>query len=240
MKELVIDIGNTFVKVGEFTGRERMEAHRLTPDQASDYFRNMPDDIENIIVSDVGNYLEGIPLKYNGSLIRFSHRMKLPVRTLYKAPETLGVDRLAGVCGAALAFPGESALVIDAGSCITYDFIDEKAVHQGGQISPGLSMRLRAMNAFTSRLPAVSEPEYTDFCAVSTAEGMASGTVEGVVGEIEHFVSLYRERFGTFRIILTGGATDFLCKRLKNRIFASPEFVMDSLYRILQYTKDNA
>jgi type III pantothenate kinase len=141
--------------------------------------------------------------------------------------------------GATLQFPNQNRLVIDAGTCVTYDFIDENDVYLGGAITPGLRLRYESLHDFTAKLPllTVENPNY--FIGKSTAESIHSGVVNGLVYEIDGFIDEYKALYSNFIIILTGGDTDFLAKRLKNTIFANSNFLLESLNQTFQYKIKN-
>ena len=164
MIHLVIDIGNTFTKVAIFNNRDVVESFvyegfGLT--EIKEIVDRHP--IDRSIISSVDRDIADLELFLNANsrYLRFHAGIPTQIKNHYKTPQTLGLDRLAGVIGARSIFPGKNSLVIDAGTCITYDFIDSGANYRGGSISPGLAMRFTAMNAYTERLPLVElDPEY--------------------------------------------------------------------------------
>jgi type III pantothenate kinase len=162
-----------------------------------------------------------------------THTLPLPIINSYATPETLGVDRLASVCGARTLFPTEASLVIDSGTCITYDFIDADGVYKGGAIAPGLSMRLRAMHEFTARLPLVEVNENAILIGNSTVSCIQSGALNGMIAEIEGTISRYQVHYPQLRVILCGGDTHFFENNLKGTIFAVQNLVLRGLNSIL-------
>lgn len=196
--------------------------------------------VNNIFVSTVKNGYEelGIVIKANlpgKKLMFFNDDCKLPLNNLYATPTTLGKDRLAAVCGAMELFPNTNCLVIDAGTCMTHDFIDKDNNYHGGSISPGLHMRLKCMHMYTGKLPLANVEWVDDFIGNSTITSLQTGVIYGVMGEIEGFVKRYNERWGAVQAILCGGNTDFLAKRLEIEIFAAPDLVITGLNKILKY-----
>jgi type III pantothenate kinase len=161
--------------------------------------------------------------------------LPLPVKIRYATPETLGVDRIAGVCGAQRKFPGEPCLVIDAGTCITYDFLDRQGSFLGGGISPGLMMRFQAVHTFTSKLPLVSPVEKVNLIGDSTEHCIQSGIVNGLAEELNGIIRRYQGEFEGLRVILCGGDARFFENILKGPIFAVPELVLSGLNSILNY-----
>ena len=190
------------------------------------------------IVSSVREYDREVKnfLNKNYHFIELSSNTELPVSINYKTPETLGNDRIAGVCGASALFRGINILVIDAGTCITYDFIDKDKNYFGGGISPGIDIRFRALNTFTGNLPLVNRTDNFDLIGDSTEGSIRSGVLNGVIAEIEGVIKRYKDRFGQLKIIFTGGDTIFFDKRLKNDIFALPNLVLVGLNEILDFS----
>jgi type III pantothenate kinase len=162
-----------------------------------------------------------------------SHMLPLPIKILYATPQTLGVDRIAGSCGALQLFPGKNTLVIDAGTCITYDFTDSSKQYYGGGISPGLKMRFQAVHTFTARLPLVSPVENPELIGNSTETSIQSGIVNGTVAEIDGIIDRYRQKYPDLQVILCGGDGPFFENKLKASIFASPDLVLIGLNSVL-------
>jgi type III pantothenate kinase len=152
---------------------------------------------------------------------------------LYATPTTLGVDRIAGVCGAKHMSPKTNVLVIDAGTCITYDFLDRDGNFLGGGISPGLMMRFNAVHNFTARLPLVPLVEIAPLIGDSTETCIQSGVINGLIEELGGIISLYRQKFEGLAVILSGGDARFFENKLKGSIFAVPELVLSGLNSIL-------
>ena len=158
-----------------------------------------------------------------------------PFKNLYQTPSTLGKDRIAAVAGAFSLYPNRNVLVIDAGTCITYDFLTDKGEYLGGGISPGIRMRFKAMHTFTGKLPLIEPDEYDGLIGRSTRESMLSGVYNGVISELNGLISLYQEQFGDIMVIITGGDHEFLHNKLKISIFAAPDLVLLGLNEIFDY-----
>jgi type III pantothenate kinase len=161
------------------------------------------------------------------------------IENKYKSPATLGLDRLAGIIGARTLFPDKNCLVIDAGTCITYDAINKDGVYEGGSISPGLKMRLKAMHNFTRRLPEVELVEYDDWQGYDTKSAMLSGVLNGAIEEVKGFIEIYNSKYSKLHVILCGGDSIFFDNRLKNSIFAhalktEPNLVLIGLNEVIQ------
>ena len=233
---MAIDIGNTRIKAAVFEQNELLARESFAADDAPEFFSRLVDrfTLNEAVTASSGHEIDvlkslGITLKTVGRDWRF------PFVNDYRTPETLGIDRMVLAAGAVLAFPDTARLVVDAGTCVTYDFIDGRDHYLGGGISPGLALRYRAMHQFTARLPQL-DPEWPPhFIGTTTAESMHSGAAVGLALEIDGFIDQYREAHPNFIIILTGGDSEFLAGRLKNRIFASPNFLLESLNKLHQY-----
>jgi type III pantothenate kinase len=141
--------------------------------------------------------------------------------------------------GAVLFYPKHNRLIIDAGTCVTYDFIDENDGYRGGAISPGIRLRYEALHNYTANLPLISKEEPDHFIGNSTNQSIHSGVINGLTYEIDGFINTYSNKYQNFIIILTGGDADFLAKRLKNTIFANQNFLLESLNQLYQYTKND-
>lgn len=242
MAQLVIDIGNSRTKLAVFEGRRliRSEKFRQVDRTILNQYLNN-NEIGQSIISSVNNEITGLEdlLKEKTQYIRFSARLHTGIVNRYKSPDTLGLDRLAGILGAKALFPGRNCLVIDAGTCITYDAINKNGVYEGGSISPGLNMRLKAMHQFTGRLPEVELSEFNDWQGEDTISAMLSGTVNGSAEEIKGFIEIYNSKYPELQVILCGGDAIFFDTRLKNSIFAhalktEPDLVLIGLNEVIQ------
>lgn len=196
--------------------------------------------LKRCIVSSVGSFSEeelGV-LKQNLPLLVLSHQLKLPFSNEYATPTTLGVDRIALVSAAASQYPNENVLVIDAGSCITYDFLSSENKYLGGAIAPGMEMRYKAMHHFTANLPLLNAEVPENLIGDSTNNSMHIGVFQGVISEIEGFIDRYIENFSHLTVILTGGDAHFLRDSIKNDIFANSNFLLEGLNYILEINTD--
>ncbi|HEX6225527.1 MAG TPA: type III pantothenate kinase [Chryseolinea sp.] len=233
---LVVDYGNTFAKVGVFENDLLKQSHAFS-DRAklNSFLQNFS--AENFILSSVNHDAPAI-LEWVGHIKRkfvLTPSLPLPIQNLYSTPQTLGVDRIAGVCGAHHKFPGQNCLVIDAGTCITYDFLDSEGNYHGGSISPGLKMRFQAMNAFTAKLPLVDITDDPPLIGNTTETCLQSGAINGMAEEINGLITRYQQEFAGLKVILCGGDARFFENKLKAPIFALPELVLSGLNSILIY-----
>ena len=174
-------------------------------------------------------------VKKHVSLLRLSHKTPVPIENLYHTPKTLGKDRLAVVIGCTKVYPNKNCLVIDAGTCITYDIITKDRKYLGGNISPGIRMRAEAMDTMTSTLPLV-EPIYNkDYIGKSTESAMQNGIVYGTLLEIESLITLIKQDIGEINVIITGGDAPFFADLLKTKIFVHSYLVLEGLNATLNY-----
>jgi type III pantothenate kinase len=231
---IIVDVGNTSAKVAIFNQQELIEKRTFTDNELLEAFLSSCE-VENCLISSVGLNAEEISNWVSPSNQKFilTHTLPLPVKILYSTPHTLGVDRIAGSCGAWSLFPNMNALVIDAGTCITYDFINSKGEFLGGGISPGLNMRFTSLNTFTSKLPLVKATPSIELLGKSTETSIQSGVINGITAEMDGIILRYAEKYPELKVILCGGDTSFFENRLKATIFAAPELVLFGLNSVL-------
>ncbi|WP_299800612.1 type III pantothenate kinase [uncultured Maribacter sp.] len=239
---LIIDAGNTNVKLAIFKKSEIIHLETVVVDlfveAVKKIFKEFPR-IKSSIVSSVGS-LSKEQMKVVAvfcDLHELSNASKVPFKNSYASPQTLGVDRLALATAAYYFNPHQNNLVIDAGSCVTYDMINDFDEYLGGAISPGVQMRYNAMHHQTAKLPLLEKKELLDYIGNTTENCLHSGVVNGITLEIDGVIDLYKARFENLTVILTGGDTLFLSKRLKNTIFADSKFLLKGLNYLLEYNK---
>ena len=237
---LTIDVGNTRIKAAVFEQNRLVEIFIFTKEELLNQANNILNTfqkIQNLVVASVGSVEKELFLSLKDRLeIHFiTHESKFPYTNLYSTPTTLGIDRMVLATGATLQFPKQNRLVIDAGTCITYDFIDDDDNYLGGAISPGIRLRYESLHQQTAKLPLLTKKNPENYIGNSTQESMHSGVVNGVALEIDGFIELYKTQYAKFIIILTGGDAEFLAKSLKNTIFANSNFLLESLNQTFQY-----
>ena len=241
---LVIDVGNSRIKAAVFENNTMLESFACVPNELklcfSKFLTKFPK-IKALVHASVGNSILEVIQELNLSIPLYcmSNQSKFPFQNSYATPATLGIDRLLLASGAVLQFPGQNRLVIDAGTCITYEYISADDVYLGGAISPGIEMRYKALHAYTAKLPLLEKKFPEQPIGNSTAESMHVGAVQGVLHEIEGTIATYEAQAGKFIIILTGGDAEFLAKRVKNTIFANSNFLLEALNQTYQYQTQN-
>lgn len=239
---LIIDVGNTRVKAAVFEKDRLVDQLFFTEKELLekvDFFLTKYI-ITGAIMSSVKILSEDLmkSLQKKRRFLILDAKTSVPFINKYKTKETLGMDRIALVSNAAKKFSKENVLIIDAGTCITYDYINSDSEYFGGAISPGIEMRYKSLNFYTSKLPLLEKKETNFIIGGSTDESIHSGVVTGVVGEISHIIEEYSKENGYLTVVLTGGDTNFLAKQLKSSIFANPNFVLEGLNTILIYNKE--
>ncbi|MDB9961628.1 type III pantothenate kinase [Oceanihabitans sp.] len=237
---LIIDVGNSFVKLAVFKDGKIHDKFKVQSNDVLKTLRHIRKeykDIHDAIISSVGRLRKtdfAYVQKYYNVLVLTS-KTNVPFKNLYSTPKTLGIDRIALVSASVEQFSDKNVLIIDAGTCITFDFITHKNEYLGGAISPGIRMRYKALNNFTANLPLLETKAPKNSVGDSTANAMHLGVVHGVLFEIEGVIQKYKLKYPDLTVILTGGDTKFLSKQLKSSIFANSNFLLEGLNYLLQY-----
>jgi len=236
---LAIDIGNSFSKAGVFDGNKKVYvggAKSLTEEFVLDLVKEFR--IKRIIYSSVAG--ENITLKSlsgssNFSIQRISSSTRIPVKIKYSSPETLGTDRIAGIVAAYNKYDNNNVLVIDAGTAVTFDVLSAKGIYEGGNISPGLSMRFQSLNNYTSMLPLISPDNKYDIIGTNTENAIRSGVQQGLIFEINEYIRTFKILFKELEIVITGGDGELLSGLLNQNIDYSPDLVIEGLNYIVNY-----
>ena len=239
---LAIDAGNTHIKWAVFEQNTLVKKENITYHDWRNSLKNILinfSNIKNIVVSSVGklNKEDFFDLFSTIKIEFISNVSKFPFKNLYATPNTLGIDRMILASGAVLQFPNKNRLIIDVGTCITYDFIDENNNYLGGAISPGIKLRYESLHNYTAKLPLLTKQIPDQLIGNSTDQSIHSGIINGIVMEIDGYISSNLKIYDNFIIILTGGDSDFLAERLKNTIFANSNFLLESLNQTFQYNQ---
>lgn len=239
---LVIDVGNTRVKAAVFEEDRLVDLSIFFVEKIFSEIKKIKTSypIEKAILSNVGHISnqEVLDLHQLLPLELLNSSMQFPFTIAYTTPNTLGLDRLALMFSSVLLYSKKNVLVIDAGTCITYDFISANATYHGGAISPGVLMRYHALHHYTAKLPKLDTKPFSNFIGNSTEESIHSGVVNGIVQEIDGVISQYKNKYLDLTVVLTGGDTNFLSKQLKSSIFANQNFLLEGLNRILIFNNN--
>ena len=243
--QLIIDLGNTQVKLALFANDQLVHVHvadKLTLQVLKLIFDEYPC-IESAILSNVAPYPSDVDeyLEQHTRYILLTHQTLLPFTVDYTTPDTLGKDRIAAVAGARAIYPEHPILVIDAGTCITYDIITHDNRYLGGGISPGIQMRYKALHTFTGGLPLLEGAldDQDELIGNSTSGSIHSGVKNGVLSEMEGLISNYQSRFDGLKVVMSGGDYKYFEKYIKNDIFATPNIVVQGLKKILDFNESN-
>ena len=240
---LIIEQGNTSTKVavynnGEFVVSFMFKELGLT--EIASLFEEYQ--FVNGILSTVVDTDEQLVAYLKEHLQRFlllDENVSLPIEVRYETPVTLGKDRLAAAVGANYLYPENNLLVIDAGTAITYEVIEAGGAYLGGNISPGMTTRFKALNYFTKKLPLVVESDVVQEIGTSTNTAIQAGVVNGIVYEMDGYIEALKKKYPDLLVFLTGGHSFYFERRLKNSIFADINLVLTGLNRILEYNVEN-
>lgn len=231
---LVIDWGNTRIKAAFFDNDVLLHQNSFsTPDELTSFVENK--NIEAVLVSSVNGDSSALIGEFNpAKVVLLSSATPLPIRNLYATPKTLGADRLAAACGAWAIYPDQTSLVIDLGSCINYELVDEHGNYLGGVISPGVSMRFQAMHQFTAKLPTVQPSISAKLIGDSTETCMQSGVMNGILAEIHGFIAKISDKHPSCNLITCGGDAHFFEDQI-NEVSFVPDLVLIGLNSILSF-----
>ena len=241
---LTIDVGNTNVKVAVFKHFNSIDTFVFQKNNFQNnfqiIFKKYPNHTKAVLASvSMLDEKDILWLKNQIEVIEINVDSNFPFKNKYTTPTTLGVDRMILSSGAVFHYPNQDVLIIDAGTCVTYDFITNKKEYLGGAISPGLRLRYKALNDYTAKLPLLENNTPDNYIGNSTDESIHSGVVNGLCYEIEGFISEFSVKNEHFIIILTGGDAIFLANRLKSTIFADENFLLKSLHQLYTYSLQN-
>ncbi|MFB9056988.1 type III pantothenate kinase [Mariniflexile ostreae] len=237
---LVIDIGNSFVKLAVFS-QNKLKHKEITE---LEYFSEEVDVllqtyplIKKAIIASVAKMDENTisDLEKKVQVLVLNRETPLPFINKYSTPHTLGMDRIALVSASVYQFPHTNSLVIDAGTCVTYDFVTNTNEYLGGAISPGIQLRYKALHNFTANLPLLEQEIPNSIIGNSTDSAIHAGVVIGILKEIDGVIETYKQKYSDLTVILTGGDANFLSKQLKSSIFANSNFLLEGLNTILQF-----
>lgn len=248
---LIIDFGNTLCKIAFYENNEELDMgsfRNITLKVLQNHINRFIGQhsrqvkITQCIVSSVVNYPAEIKayLKSSYHFIELSAKTPVPISIKYKTPNTLGNDRIAAVVGGKSLFPDQDVLIVDAGTCITFDFLNKKGEYHGGAITPGINLRFKALNNYTDKLPLITHfGQHVELIGNSTENSIKSGVINGVRAEINGIIESYKKKYPEIRIIFTGGNINYFDTTTKNNIFAVANLVLKGLNTILSYNVKN-
>jgi type III pantothenate kinase len=237
---LIIDIGNTRTKFSVLNRGEvliTVPVDEFKPEHIA-VLKKEYVDLNRVILSSTKGCSEELRKALQDNLelfIELDENTPLPVKNCYQTKETLGKDRIAAAVGAFDLYPGENCLIIDAGTAITYDIINDKKQYLGGNISPGIDMRFKALHQFTAKLPLVGSEDLNKLYGTNTEEAIRAGVQNGVVFEVDRAIEVFKEFYKNLKVIITGGNVEFFDKKLKNSFFVHFNLIALGLNRILEY-----
>lgn len=235
---LCFDFGNTRLKCAVFDGRELREVLVL-PDDDESTIQQLVNTYhpQKSILSSVIQHRPGLEtqLAAAGRFHKLNHLSKIPVTTPVGKPETIGADRLGLVVAAVDLFPGKNNLVVGLGTAITYNFVNKYHEFLGGGISPGMEMRFKSLHQLTALLPLVEKDWNFPLVGYDTRTNILSGVILGMAKEIDGMIDAYKEKYGNFNVVLTGGDAPYFVYHLKNKIFADPNLIYKGLYAISEF-----
>lgn len=238
---LVIDIGNTRIKLALFEGQQMTRFEVVSKRSIVKLLSRIDrKDVCQVIIAHSGRLDEKVLDALVGlEILILDSATPLPIVIGIDSPTTVGRDRLAGSIGARLVTPDEDILTIDMGTCITMNMMSKDGRFLGGTISPGLRMRLRAMNKFTDKLPMVELEVPTELIGSDTISALQNGGIKGAFYEIETFIDLMKTSYDVKSVFLTGGDASYFAEFTKKAIFARPYLVLEGLNEILNYNARN-
>lgn len=236
---LVIDRGNTQIKFGIFDQGKLLHFDSVlfldkskTMELVHEY--NIKQTILSSVVTEQNDSLVKILKECIPFVMELTHESKLPFTWTYHSKSTMGKDRLAAVAGGIAIYPQTNLLVIDAGTAITYEVVTASHNYLGGNISPGLQMRFKALHQFTSKLPLLAPAEDTPMVGNDTQAAIRAGIQYGMIYEIEGLIQHLSDTYPSLKTVITGGDAEFFARKLKNPIFVHPNLVLIGLNRILE------
>jgi type III pantothenate kinase len=239
MVKIIADIGNTSLKLACFRNRDLLKALRVAPDQHT----AIEEALLKLLVYNPEKALWASVNGRNSDLEKCLKRAEIPseqitrnwhtgLKNKYLSPETLGIDRIANAVAAATIYPAEPVVIVDAGTCIKFDFINKQHEYFGGSISPGIDMRFRALHTFTGALPLLERSEEIFLIGRNTKESIVSGVINGALAEVNGILEQYLMTHKNLRIILTGGDQSVFERSIKFSFLSEPWLTLKGLNEI--------
>jgi type III pantothenate kinase len=235
---LIVDIGNTSTKLAIYNDNVKISVSRVNEWSCQEIENKLSGyEINKAILSsvrDIPPYIADLFFPNIPFVHILSYKSDLPFSIDYETPDSLGTDRIAAIAGAYYFFPGKDILVIDAGTAITFDYL-EKNVYRGGNISPGITMRFRALNKFTRKLPLVTPSQNFSSPGRNTTDAINAGVITGILYEINEYIRTFEKEHTDYKVLLTGGDSGFINNKIDTEHTYMPDIVTDGLNYILEY-----
>ena len=228
-QQIVLDLGNTIMKLALFNNDQLQFVNRYAYDEIDKLHVELERHDANIIVSSVISDEQLDPILIKNHSFYLLKNLQLPFKNKYATPNTLGKDRIALAAAAVSEFKNKNTLVLDIGTCLTYEMVTETSEYLGGAISPGMQMRFKSLNRFTEGLPLINSKKPVDLIGNTTETNILSGVINGMKEEMDGTINTYKARFSKLNVVLTGGDQVFFAECLKNNFFARPEFLLKGL-----------
>ena len=234
MRSLVIDAGNKFVKFAIYDNDTLVSLKALPVNHAFDHkIEGCTAAIFSTVSVEPETMITWLGLMKIAKIVALNSDTKLPYSSNYTTPSTLGNDRRAVVAGAFYLYSKMDILIINMGTCITFDLLTSVGQHEGGRISPGYDMRFKAMHSFTKKLPLLTGNDKPSLIGLSTDESMQAGVFYGIVGEIDSLIDNLKQQYSQLKVLITGGNAKAFEKSIKNEIHLHQNLAIEGLFKIL-------
>jgi type III pantothenate kinase len=233
----IVDAGNTFIKVGRFYNDELIQVSKFTIEELSELTKeiNLVSNARIFISSVLTDIQTNELVKSFKNSILFTRKTRLPITIGYETFETLGLDRICNAVASFFFAKNKNAVSIDLGTCIKFDFIDDKGIFQGGSISPGIQLRYSSMNDYTGKLPLITDRLNSELIGKNTLNSLRSGVMNGIQGELDQFMKLYTQQYQDLTFFVTGGDAVYFDFDSKNNTFVDQNLTLKGLYQIFLF-----
>ena len=228
---VIIDAGNTSIKLAIIENAKIVEVYRLLSlDEIIPFVLK-----KTVVCGSVTNHdFKGLVEKHGGVYVQITYSVTLPFKSAYTSMETVGIDRLCNIASASSTFPRTNVLVIDIGTCIKFDFLSNHGIYKGGSIAPGISLRYKSLNDYTSKLPLLDIKKPTPLIGANTLHAIQSGIINGMTHEIQGLISRYENDFEDLQILITGGDASYFDFPQKSNIFANKNLTLEGIVEIYE------
>ena len=233
-KVIILDAGNTAVKIGVFKNDEIEHVFRVSFEEfqqfieKNEYFRSIPAIISSVLTAEKTDILK----KHFDKIHELSLKSVLPIELNYLTPETLGKDRICNAVAINQINQQNNSVSIDIGTCLKFDFVSDKGIYQGGSISPGIQLRFKALNDYTDNLPLLKEFSKSKLIGKDTRESIHSGVINGIEAEINNLMQRYTEEYEDLTFFMTGGDAKYFDFHRKSNIFVDENLTLKGLFYI--------